>query len=177
MITYFASGWASFGLRASVIPVFLLEVIQAAPSWIGVGLATGAIVQVILLPFAGRWADRWVFWRSLLIGDVILLLAYVVLLSVPTVPGYLIALAMLGAGVSFVTTGGARIVARVSMRQGGGVTVGLSQSSVDAGMVAGPLIAGVLAEQFGFPVAFGVTMGVLVLAAVAAVSLRRDPAT
>lgn len=176
MATYFAAGWASFGLRVSVIPVFLLDVMQGAPSWIGVGLATGAIVQVILLPFAGRWADRWRFGRSLLVGDVILVVAYVVLLAAPSVPGYLITLALLGAGVSFVTTGGARIVARVSMRQGGGVTVGLSQSSVDAGMVAGPLIAGFLAEHFGFPVAFGVTMGVVVLAAGMTVSLRRGPA-
>ena len=174
VFTNFTIGWAVFGVRVSVIPLFLLNVVGETAVWIGVGLSVCAIVQAIALPIAGRRADVWNARRSLLVGEGIVILGFLSILIGATLPGYLLGLALLGLGTAFVTTGGSKVVAGI-VGSKGGVVVAVYQSGSDAGMVIGPLVVGVLAEAYGYNVALGVTTGVLVLGFVMSAFLRPRP--
>lgn len=169
----FTIGWAVFGVRVSVVPLFLLDVVQAPALWIGVGLSVCAVVQAVALPVAGRRADVWSARRSLLVGEGTIILGFLAMLAGATLPGYLIGLGLLGLGVAFVTTGGSRVVANVAGTKGG-VVVAVYQGGADAGMVVGPLVAGALAEQFGYAVGLGVTVGVVAVGMVLSAFLRPD---
>ena len=59
------------------------------------------------------------------------------------------------------------------MRTGGRVLAAYQMTS-DVGAIAGPVLVGVLADRLGYGWAFGVTGGVLVLAA-ACWSVTREP--
>jgi MFS family permease len=169
----FSIGWAVFGVRVSVIPLFLLDVINAQAVWIGVGLSVCAVVQAFTLPRAGRLADAWPTRRSLVIGELVVVAGYLALLIGRSVPAYLVGLALLGLGVSFVTTGGSRLISQVTDGRGG-VVVGVYQSGADAGMVVGPLLAGFLAQHYGYDLALGVTVAVLLIAIGLAANLTEE---
>lgn len=171
----FSIGWAVFGVRVSVIPLFLLDVIDAGAVWIGVGLSVCAVVQAFTLPRAGRLADAWPTRRSLITGELVVVAGYLAILLGRSVPFYLVGLALLGLGVSFVTTGGSRLISHVTDGRGG-VVVGVYQSGADAGMVVGPLLVGFLAQDFGYDLALGVTVAVVLVATAFATNLREpDP--
>jgi MFS family permease len=54
----------------------------------------------------------------------------------------------------------------IGNKRSGGRVLAAYQMTSDVGAIAGPVLAGVLADQLGYGWAFGVTGGVLVLAAV-----------
>jgi len=170
----FTIGWAVFGVRVSVVPLFLLHVIKADALWIGVGLSVCAVVQALTLPVAGRRADSWPARRPLLIGEGVIILGFMSMLAGATLAGYLLGLALLGLGVSFVTTGGSKIVSGVAGGRSG-VVVAVYQGGADAGMVVGPIVAGALAEQLGYGVGLSVTAGIVAVGLVMSAFLRPAP--
>ena len=48
---------AVFGVRSSIIPLFVVEGLRLSPSWTGVGLVLSAVVQALVLIPAGRLVD------------------------------------------------------------------------------------------------------------------------
>ena len=58
MAVNFAIGWALFGVRMSLVPLFVTEGMDQRPVWIGVGFLCSSIAQVGFLVFAGRYVDR-----------------------------------------------------------------------------------------------------------------------
>lgn len=119
LTTNFGLGWAVFGVRVSVLPLFLLHVLHASPSWIGIGLATGAVLQAATLPFAGRLADVWGRRPSLVVGESLVLGSFLLVTGWAALPGYLAAFAVMGLGTAFCTTGGAASVGDVTSGRGG----------------------------------------------------------
>ncbi|GII87850.1 putative transporter [Sphaerisporangium siamense] len=158
----FALGWAVFGVRVSVLPLYLLVVIKASPTWIGAGLAVGAIVQAAALPLAGRMADLWGRRPSLLLGQGLILCCLAMVTAWQTLPSYLAAFALIGLGTAFCTTGGAATVGDVTQGRGGTVVAGY-QMTADLGMTVGPLVAGALAASFSYEVAFMGTAAVVLV--------------
>ena len=57
MTTNFAVGWSLFGVRASLIPLFVIEGLRRDAVWIGIGFAISAIAQALTLLPAGRFVD------------------------------------------------------------------------------------------------------------------------
>src|SRR5665811_2215169 len=53
----FAVGWSIFGVRASLIPLFVVEGLRLGPSWTGAGLVLSAVVQALVLIPTGRMVD------------------------------------------------------------------------------------------------------------------------
>ena len=53
----FAIGWSFFGVRASLIPLFVTEALHQRALWIGVGFLCSSLVQ------ASFWWWRWGCWR------------------------------------------------------------------------------------------------------------------
>ena len=58
LIANLGSGWALFGVRSSLIPLFVTEGIGASSTWVGVGFFVSAATQGALLLVAGGFADR-----------------------------------------------------------------------------------------------------------------------
>ena len=53
----FAIGWAFFGVRMSLIPLFVTEGLHVRVVWIGVGFLCTSFAQVSSLVVAGRFVD------------------------------------------------------------------------------------------------------------------------
>lgn len=171
----FSLGWAVYGVRVSIVPLFLLDVVGSTAVWIGIGLTVCAVAQALSLQVAGRLADVWPSRRTLVLGEGAVILGFLSIMVGATLPGYLVGLAVLGLGAAFVSTGGAKVVSQVAGRSGGGMVIAVHQSGADAGMVAGPLVAGALVQIFGYTVGLTATAGIALVGMVLAFLIRPRP--
>lgn len=163
--TNFAQGWTSFGVRSSLVPILVVEVLHRPTSWTGIAFAVAAVAQTIAVGPAGRFVDT-VGRRPAMIGGTAL--AGVSILAVPFAPNIwllIVALSFFGVASAFLGTAPAALVGDAAGGRGGTAVAIFSMSS-DIGAIIGPLVAGLLADQLSFPVAFGVG-AVLMLAATA----------
>ena len=55
----FANGWAVFGVRVALVPLFVVEALGQPESWSGIALAVFAAGNAAMLVLSGRVADRW----------------------------------------------------------------------------------------------------------------------
>lgn len=165
----FADAWASMGVRAALIPLFVMEVLHRSVIWTGIGFwCVAGINGLVLLP-AGRFADR-VGRRPVLIAGCSLAgFAFVLLATWETLPGFLIAMGVLGLGSGLLDVAPAAVVGDVVEGRGGPVFAAYQMSS-DVANVVGPIAAGALAEaSYGY--AFGLTAGILGVAVAAGVAM------
>jgi MFS family permease len=163
----FADGWAVMGVRSALLPLFVKEGLHRGVVWTGIGFFVVAGVNALVLLPAGAWSDRYGRKPLLVSGLVLSSVSLLVLGSLQTLPGYLVALVLLGLGSGLLDVAPAAVVGDISAGRGGTV-VAAYQMSGDAGVVAGPVIAGRIADVASYGVAFGATSGVLGAAAVLA---------
>ena len=159
----FAVGWAVFGVRSSLVPLFVVEGLRLGPSWTGAGLALSAVVQAIVLIPAGRLVDergRRPFLRA---GAAFGLAAGVAMAMAGGAPLFLLGMALYGTGSAMLGVSSAAIVGDVIGGRGG-TPVATFQMASDAGAFLGPLVAGLLADAASFEVAFLATAAVSGLA-------------
>ena len=159
----FAVGWAVFGVRSSLIPLFVVEGLRLGPSWTGAGLALSAVVQALVLVPAGRLVDtrgRRPFLRA---GAAFSLAAGVTMALAGGAPLFLLGMALYGTGSALLGVSSAAIVGDVIGGRGG-TPVAAFQMASDAGAFLGPLVAGALADAASFEVAFLATAAVSGLA-------------
>ncbi len=160
----FTNGWALFGLRVSLVPVFVIEGLEQGAVWTGVGLVLSALVQGVALIPAGRLADTRGRKPFMLLGA-LLITASMLLLATTNLTTYLIAMAAFGAGSAFIGTASAAAVGDV-IHGRGGTAVAAYQMAGDAGTFIGPLVAGLLADEFSFSTAFLVSAAVAGIGAI-----------
>ncbi len=162
------AGWALFGVRSSLIPLFVTEGIGASATWIGIGFFVSAAAQGGLLLVAGSYADRVGRRPALMIGGAATTLSMVAVAVSDSLVAYTVAMAVFGAGSAFLSVAPSAVVGDVVHGRGGTV-VAAFQMSADLGAVVGPLAAGWLADSYSFGAAFGVTAAVLAAGLVTAV--------
>jgi MFS family permease len=163
VVNNFANGWSIFGVRAALIPIFVVEGLKVGASWTGIGLVVGAISQVLVLIPAGRLADTRGRKPYLLAGASLALAAAVVLALSTSVAPYLAAMALFGAASALIGVSSAAVVGDVIGGRGG-TPVAAYQMAADAGTFTGPLVAGALSDTYSYEVAFFATAGVSVIA-------------
>ena len=149
----FAIGWAFFGVRISLIPLFVTEALHAGVIWIGIGFLCTSVAEVCLLLVAGRFVDKVGRRPALVTGCLVVGLALTSLAFDTGLPAFLVTMTALGAGGAFVSTAPGAVVGDL-MRGRGGKVVAVFQMSADAGTITGPLAAGWLADQISFRAAF-----------------------
>ena len=171
----FSLGWISYGMRASLMPLFLLNVLNEGPEWIGISLALGSLVQAIVLPASGKFTDTAGRRLPLLIGEALLIASLAVLLVWPGLTSYLLCLGGLGMATALCTTASSAAVGDVTRGQGGTV-IAVYQMGSDLGMVAGPLIAGAIADSLSFSAGISVSAVVSVVALILAAQMPRRTA-
>jgi len=159
----FAVGWAIFGVRSSLIPLFVVEGLRLGPSWTGAGLVLSAVVQTLVLIPTGRLVDTHGRRPFLQAGAVCLMAAGVVMALAGSAPLFMVSMAMYGIGSAFLSVSSAAVVGDVIGGRGS-TPVAAFQMASDAGAFLGPLVAGLLADAASFEVAFLATAAVSGLA-------------
>ena len=161
----FANGWAVFGVRVALVPLFVVEALRYAESWGGIALSVFAAGNAITLLSAGRLTDRVGRRLPILIGLAVSAAATAVLGLASTMPLFLALSLVAGLGSGLLNPPLNAAVADVvgAERRGGAVLAGFQMAS-DIGAILGPLVAGAVAQWFGYGAAFGVTGLVAALA-------------
>jgi MFS family permease len=174
-----ADNWASLGVRAAIIPLLVLEVLHRSPIWTGIGLTVFTVANVVTLLLSSRLADRRGRRPVLLAGCLGSAAGCLLLVPATSLALFLLAMLIFGAGSGLLDVAPGAMLGDVIGGRGGTV-VAVYQMSGDVGSLAGPLVAGFLADTTGYGSAFGLTAAVLVLAAAlgarAPETLTREPA-
>lgn len=161
----FTKGWLAQGLRLSVIPLFVVRVLDQAPGWAGVALSVFSAGTVAMLLVSGRLADA-IGRKPLVLAGLLVCAGGTIWVGFTGTLGmFLIAALVSGIGVGLFQPPLGAVVADVtgSHARGGWVMAGF-QMAGDLGVVVGPLLAGVLVETGSFLLAFGATGAVAMVA-------------
>ena len=153
LVFAFLTNWVIFGLRNSILPLFVRDQLHSSAAVVGYGFTVSAILQGACLTFVGKLSDNkgrkfllYVGWVSLIIADL--------LLAAATSPHfYYLSMAIFGIGAAFMGTGHANIVGDLF---GGRAPKAIAswQMAGDAGMIVGPIVLGALADAHSYRTAF-----------------------
>lgn len=166
LVSSFANGWANFGVRVALVPLFAAGALHASPVQTGIALTTFAVGNGLGIAAAGRVIDRDGRRRPLLTGLVLAALVTAAMgwsSSVAVLTG----LSLLG-GVGAGLVGPAQqasVADVVGSGRSGAQVLAAFQMASDLGAIAGPLAAGALADGIGFSWAFLLTGLILAVAA------------
>ncbi|MEJ6490123.1 MFS transporter [Leucobacter sp. USCH14] len=167
LLSVFAFGWSSFGVRVSVIPLLVAATFHGDATMAAWVLAAYAAGNAILIFPSGRWNDTLGRKPLLITGSIVLAAAYAAFPFSPEIWVALIVMFAAGAGSALVNPGQQAVLADIlAQRRGGSVVAAYSMTS-DLGGVLGPLIAGAIVDLAGFGWAFGVTAALIGAAALA----------
>lgn len=168
LLSSFANGWATFGVRMATVPLFAVAALGAGPAAAGLALAVFAAGNAAALTFSGRLADSLGRRPLLIAGLLVAGLATAAIGFTDHLGWFLAASAVAGVGSGLLGPAQQAAVADViGNERSGGRVLAAYQMTTDIGAIAGPVLVGVLADHLGYGWAFGVTGGVLVLAAAA----------
>lgn len=175
----FANGWATFGLRNSVIPLFAASAFAGSAwftrnPWLEPGQLAGLVLAVFaagnvatVLTFSRR-SDRWGRRPPILCGLIIAAVATGLLGLAPEPWTLLLLSAIAGAGTGLVVPAQQAALADVvGQGRNGGPVVSVFQMTQDLGAIIGPLVAGLIVDHLGFVWAFALTGVILMIGAAA----------
>ncbi|MCK2237393.1 MULTISPECIES: MFS transporter [unclassified Crossiella] len=162
----FANGWAVFGVRVSLIPLFVSAVLLQQPSMAGWAMTVFAVGNAAMLLLAGWLADRQGRKPLVLIGLVISAIGTIWVGFTTSVPMFLASCLVAGLGAGLLNPPQNAAVADVIGNRGrGGPVLAGFQMAADVGAIIGPLAAGAIAETISYQAAFAVTGLLSLLAA------------
>ena len=173
LVSNWAIGWSVFGVQSSIIPLaaaYLATGGDMSNSVAGtllasLAMATNSFGNALTQTFSGRFSDRFgrrvmAFSGLLLAGSAVTFMGFA-----PVAWVFVSLTACLGIGAAFM---GPSIQAAVSdvigTRRSGGQVLAVYQMCSDFGMILGPLVAGMIADAWGFVPAF-IISGLLLVAA------------
>lgn len=158
----------AFTLALPFLPLYIISLgvhdAREAALWAGLSSTASGLAMAVFAPLWGRLADR--LGRKAMVlratfGGVVVVGAMGLVGS----PLPLLLLRLLQ-GAATGTVSAANTLVAVTVPQNRlGFSLGLMQTAVLAGAAGGPLIGGLLADRLGYRAAFGVTAGLLVVAA------------
>jgi MFS family permease len=162
----FANGWANFGVRNAILPLFATAVIGKAPWVAGMALAVFAAGNATGLTIAGRLSDSY-GRRPFIIGGLLVSGLATAATGLATNLPLLVVLSVV-AGVGAGTLNPAQQATLsdvVGRERNGGPALAAFQMAQDGGAIVGPILAGVLVDHGSYGLAFGVTGAITLLAA------------
>ncbi|MEN9927300.1 MAG: hypothetical protein RJB27_376 [Actinomycetota bacterium] len=154
LVLAFIGTWVFFGMRASILPVFVTEELNSTTAVVGYGFAISAIVQGAILLKAGRFSDAKGRRAASIIGANIVFLGVLVLTFAVNAWMFILSMIILGFGGAFLSTTPASIVGDIIKGKGGKV-IAIFQMAGDAGMIFGPIIIGWISDMYSYRTAFG----------------------
>ena len=152
----FIIGWAFFGMRSSILPLFVTESLKSTAAVVGIGFAIGALVQGLFLFKSGKASDLKGRKYVILLGGSIFMAGIIGLTISFNIWMFLFSMAILGVGGAYLSTAPGAIIGDVIKGKGGRV-IGIFQMAGDAGMIVGPIVVGAISDLYSFRVAFAAT--------------------
>ncbi|ASN52192.1 MFS transporter [Sinomonas sp. R1AF57] len=172
----FANGWATFGIRMALVPLFVTAALGAGSQAAGLALALFALGTAGALTFTGRLSDRWGRRPVAVLGLIATALPTAFLGVSPNEPVFFALSIAAGFGSGFLGPSlQATVADSIGSERSGGRPLAVFQMAADIGSILGPLAAGALADGVGYGWAFAVS-GACLLAAVPLWAGRRRPA-
>ena len=163
LVLAFIGTWVFFGMRASILPVFVTEELNSTTAIVGYGFALSAIVQGAILLKAGRFSDEKGRRAASIIGANIVFVGVLILTFAVNAWMFLLSMIVLGFGGAFLSTTPASMVGDV-MKGKGGKVIAIFQMAGDAGMIFGPIIIGWISDVYSYRTAFGFSAGIFLIA-------------
>lgn len=154
-VSAFAQGWTSFGVRASLVPVLIVEGLHQAPSVSGTVFAIAAVAQTAVLLPVGTAVDRLGRKPVMIAAGLITGLSAAAAPFAPSVWILTAVLCLYGIGSAAQGTAPTAAVGDVVGGRGGS-GIAVFSMMTDVGAITGPLVAGWLADKAGMPAAFAV---------------------
>jgi MFS family permease len=172
-VTNLAQGWTSFGVRSSLVPVLVVELLHRPASWTGIAFACAAVVQTIAVGPAGRFTDTVGRRPAMILGGTV---AAVSIMAVPFAPNIwllIVVLCVYGVASAFLGTAPAAAVGDAAGSRSG-TAVAVVSMCADIGAIIGPLVAGLLADTLSYAAAFGAGAILMLVAAALSWRMPRD---
>ncbi|GAA1311727.1 MFS transporter [Saccharothrix xinjiangensis] len=163
----FTNGWAVFGVRMSLVPLFVVEALRSTPAVAGISLSVFAAGNAATLMVSGKLADSTGRKPVAIAGLVVSAIGTAGLGLSADVPMFMIASLVAGAGAGLLNPPQNAVVADViGEKAKGGPVLAAFQMAADLGAIVGPLLAGVLVDAFSYQAAFTLTGAMLALSLV-----------
>ena len=175
-VTNLAQGWTTFGVRSSLVPVLVVELLHRPASWTGIAFACAAVAQTIAVGPAGRFTDIVGRRPAMILGGTV---AAVSTMAVPFAPNIwllIVVLCFYGVASAFLGTAPAAAVGDAAGSRSG-TAVAVFSMFADIGAIIGPLVAGLLADTVSYPAAFAAGAALMVVAAGLSWRMPRDRGT
>jgi MFS family permease len=153
LILAFINNWILFGLRSSILPLFVTDQLKSTATIAGIGLTIGALIQGIFMLKAGKYSDLKGRKAALLYGGAYILFGILMLAFSTNIYWYLLSMALFGLGGAYVGTAPGSVVGDIIKGRGGQV-IAAWQMAGDAGMIVGPILVGLLTDYFSYQAAF-----------------------
>ena len=172
-VTNLAQGWTSFGVRSSLVPVLVVELLHRPASWTGIAFACAAVAQTIAVGPAGRFTDTVGRRPAMILGGTV---AAVSILAVPFAPNIwllIVVLCIYGIASAFLGTAPAAAVGDAAGSRSG-TAIAVFSMCADIGAILGPLVAGLLADTLSYAAAFGAGAVLMLVAAALSWRMPRD---
>jgi MFS family permease len=172
-VTNLAQGWTSFGVRSSLVPVLVVELLHRPASWTGIAFACAAVAQTIAVGPAGRFTDTVGRRPAMILGGTV---AAVSILAVPYAPNIwllIVVLCLYGIASAFLGTAPAAAVGDAAGSRSG-TAIAVFSMCADIGAILGPLVAGLLADTLSYAAAFGAGAVLMLVAAALSWRMPRD---
>lgn len=168
-------GWTSFGVRSTLVPVLVVEVLGRPTSWTGIAFACAAVTQTLAVGPAGRFVDTVGRRPAMIAGSTLAAASIMVVPFAGNIGVLIVALCLYGISAAFLGTAPA---AAVGDAAGGrsGTAVAIFSMSSDTGAILGPLVAGWLSDHVSYPTAFAVGAVLLLVGSGASLRMPRSRA-
>jgi MFS family permease len=163
LILAFINNWILFGLRSSILPLFVTEKLNSTATIAGVGLTIGALIQGLFMLKAGKYSDVKGRKAALLLGGIFVMFGILMLSFTSNATLYFISMALFGLGSAYVGTAPGSVVGDIIKGRGGQV-IAAWQMAGDAGMIVGPILVGLLTDYFSYQAAFLFSAGIWIIA-------------
>jgi MFS family permease len=151
---HLVNNWNSNGTRSTLVPLFIAAYLVADPTQAallsGVAMAFAAATQIILVMPSGFVVDRFGRKLPMIGGALIAAAALVVIPNTGHIVALTAALCLYAAGSALLGTAPSATVGDV----GGDRAIAVYSMTGDLGSIAGPLVAGALANAIGYLPAF-----------------------
>jgi MFS family permease len=171
----FLGSWVLFGMRSSILPLFVVEDLGASASIVGLSFTIALVAQGAVMVRAGKYSDKNGRKPVILVGFTIVMAALMLLVFATNIYFYFVAMIVMGLGAGFAASAGA-IVGDVIKGKSGKVYA-FWQMSGDAGMMVGPVLLGFISDYFSYRATIAVSAAVFSLAILAALRIPETNST
>jgi MFS family permease len=144
LIMTFLTSWILFGVRSSILPLYVIQDLGGTTTLVGIGFTVGALAQGLILIRAGKFSDNAGRKKALSVGFIFIACGITTLILAQSIWFYLNAMLFLGIGGAYGNTGAALVGDVIKGRSGRVIAV--FQMAGDAGMMVGPILLGFVSD-------------------------------